>query len=262
MATFVIGDVHGCLNELNCLIKKLDLKQADKVWFIGDLVGRGPKEQAVVERILSMGNTEIILGNHDLHFLAQRFSSKPSISVSEKQRDLYLLWLQRAKFILWHGCTDTFCVHAGFWHAWTKQEIFAYAKEVGDMMQNEPERKILFDNMYSNKAITWTESLENPYRYQTLINIFTRIRAINTHGDLNLSFKGRLQDLPRGYKPWYSTEKEMPCKRIIFGHWASLQGISGNTQIINIDGGLIHGGRLLAVCLDTGQKYMQEKLLP
>ena len=65
MATYVIGDIHGCLDQLHNLLDKLAYNQSDKIYFVGDLVNRGPKSLATLLFIKSLANAKIILGNHD-----------------------------------------------------------------------------------------------------------------------------------------------------------------------------------------------------
>jgi bis(5'-nucleosyl)-tetraphosphatase (symmetrical) len=42
MRTIIIGDVHGCLDELKALINQLELTPSDRLFFIGDLINKGP----------------------------------------------------------------------------------------------------------------------------------------------------------------------------------------------------------------------------
>lgn len=64
MSTFVIGDVHGCLEELDELLALIDAHRQHRVIFVGDLVDRGPDPAGVVRRIRELGS-ECVLGNHD-----------------------------------------------------------------------------------------------------------------------------------------------------------------------------------------------------
>lgn len=73
MRTFVIGDIHGCVDELAGLIEGLDLDPLDRVIFLGDYVDRGPNSKAVVSFLIDRrGAADMIFlkGNHEDMFLA------------------------------------------------------------------------------------------------------------------------------------------------------------------------------------------------
>lgn len=73
-ATYVIGDIHGCLQPLQRLIHKIDPQPGDEVVFIGDYIDRGPHSREVVEYLLTLPHRCVfLLGNHEkmlLDFLA------------------------------------------------------------------------------------------------------------------------------------------------------------------------------------------------
>ncbi len=65
MATWVVGDVHGCLEQLDLLLVELSFKKGqDDLVFVGDLVDRGPESVGVVRRVRELG-ARCVLGNHD-----------------------------------------------------------------------------------------------------------------------------------------------------------------------------------------------------
>jgi len=75
MASYVIGDIHGCLDELVYLIDQLPLEQADRLIFLGDYIDRGPNSQGVVSYLIKMqeqSSRELVFlkGNHEDMFLA------------------------------------------------------------------------------------------------------------------------------------------------------------------------------------------------
>ena len=75
----IIGDIHGCYDELRELLEKLGYvvdkahdraysRQNRRVIFLGDLVDRGPKIPKVLKLVISMvkeGQAYCVLGNHD-----------------------------------------------------------------------------------------------------------------------------------------------------------------------------------------------------
>jgi serine/threonine protein phosphatase 1 len=72
--TFVIGDVHGCVRELNRLLDVIAPGEADTVCFLGDYIDRGPSSKDVIDRLLRLrqeGPRCVFLrGNHEDMFLA------------------------------------------------------------------------------------------------------------------------------------------------------------------------------------------------
>ena len=72
MSTYLIGDVHGCYDELIALLAQVEFDpRRDTLWLTGDLVARGPGSLEVLRYVKSLGDSvRLVLGNHDLHLLA------------------------------------------------------------------------------------------------------------------------------------------------------------------------------------------------
>lgn len=72
--TFVVGDLHGCVDELNRLLDALGPTREDTVCFLGDYIDRGPSPKAVIDRLLRLhaeGPRCVFLkGNHEDMFLS------------------------------------------------------------------------------------------------------------------------------------------------------------------------------------------------
>ncbi len=62
--TIFVGDVHGCLDELDELVRTLSLTSSDRLVFVGDLIDRGPDPVGVVRRVRENG-WDSVLGNHE-----------------------------------------------------------------------------------------------------------------------------------------------------------------------------------------------------
>ena len=79
--TVIVGDVHGCADELDELLDRLAIDASDRLTFVGDLVMRGPKPREVMARVRALGAT-CVLGNHEWRLLQWRKLR------GEKQREL------------------------------------------------------------------------------------------------------------------------------------------------------------------------------
>jgi hypothetical protein len=71
--TIIVGDVHGCSQELDALLSKLGLKPSDTLVFVGDLLNRGPDSTGVLRRVRELG-ARTALGNHEQRLIAARVS--------------------------------------------------------------------------------------------------------------------------------------------------------------------------------------------
>jgi len=64
--TIVIGDIHGCYDELTMLLEKAKFSRDDKVVAVGDLTVKGPKSRQVLNLFYSDSRLSSVVGNHDL----------------------------------------------------------------------------------------------------------------------------------------------------------------------------------------------------
>ena len=117
--TIAIGDVHGCADEFEELLTKLELKPDDWVIQVGDLVNRGPDSHRVIE-LAREYRVESIVGNHELRLLTARGKNKPSqlnkydqVTLEELTTDDWKYLEAMPKF-LYDAQIDTVIVHGGF----------------------------------------------------------------------------------------------------------------------------------------------------
>ena len=70
MTAFAIGDIQGCYKELRSLLKKINYSNGkDSLWIAGDLINRGPNNVETLQFLMDQDNIQVVLGNHDLHFM-------------------------------------------------------------------------------------------------------------------------------------------------------------------------------------------------
>jgi hypothetical protein len=68
--TLVVGDLHGCYDELAALLDAAQFGAEDRLVCVGDLVTKGPKSREVLELFMSDARFTAVLGNHDRALLA------------------------------------------------------------------------------------------------------------------------------------------------------------------------------------------------
>jgi len=82
--TIVVGDIHGCFDELTDLLKLINLKSDDRLIAVGDLVTKGPKNREVLDLFISDARFSSVVGNHD-RILRQKLRGEP-VRLNKDQR--------------------------------------------------------------------------------------------------------------------------------------------------------------------------------
>ena len=260
MATYAIGDVQGCFDELKTLLNKINFNSdCDQLWFCGDIVNRGPKSLDTLHFIRSLEDNAItVLGNHDLHLLATAYlQNKPgkhdTFSDILQTNDLsdILEWLRHRPLI--HHDNNITLLHAGIHPDWSIQKALTLASEVEALLQSDKHLEF-YKHMYGDKPNNWQENLSGWSRYRFITNALTRLRYCDAMGKQALNAKGPPGSQAAGLLPWY----EIPNRKtkddvIIFGHWSTLPqaGISTINNTYAIDSGCLWGGGLTALRIDT-----------
>lgn len=263
MPTYAIGDVQGCLSTLQALLDRLRFEPGrDALWFCGDLINRGPDSLNTLRFIKNLGDSaRVVLGNHDLHALAlaQGFGKahpKDTLTAlfsAEDGPDL-LYWLSQQKLIHCDPALGYVMVHAGIPPQWTFEQALRYAKEVEAVLSSGSED--FYAHMYGNDPNCWQDSLQGYPRLRLITNYLTRMRFCKADGTLELKHKGRPDQAPPGFKPWYLFRKpdKDPC-HIVFGHWSLLHGQCPVPHIHALDTGCVWDGPLTAMNLESRERF-------
>lgn len=256
MAIYAIGDIQGCFVELQKLLAliKFNPKQ-DILWFTGDLVNRGPQSLEVLRYLKNLGPQHVIvLGNHDLHLLAVFYGAR------ELQRgdtlDMILAAPDRFELMEWlrarplcYSNEHYVMAHAGLAAKWSVQDANRLSREVEYQLQAANPAEFL-RQMYGNQPDKWDESLTEIDRLRCIINYFTRMRFCYADGRLDFGYKGSMADRPADLLPWYDVQSRANTNnKIVFGHWAALNGKADVPNIYPLDTGCVWGNELTAMRL-------------
>lgn len=262
MSTYVIGDVQGCYDELIKLEAKLSFDpKKDKLIFAGDLVNRGPKSLETLRHIKSLGlSAQTVLGNHDLFLLKTAYQNKPVTGkntindiMNAPDKIELIEWLRHQPMLIQ---SDHYIItHAGIPPRWSIKKAKKKAKELEYILQTRTTLQLFLENMFGDKPNRWSKYLEGPDRWRCIANFFTRMRFCLPDGSLDLSHKGGLETANNRLIPWFQHPKSKIPEQItiLFGHWAALQGYSGTKNIVALDTGCAWGGKLTAICLESGR---------
>ena len=132
--TIVVGDIHGCYDELMELVEKVGLGADDRVISVGDLITKGPKSKEVLELFMTDARFTTVIGNHDLalrrKWNGEDIELKPAQKETHKElkgeKDAYASFLNRLPFTI--DLDTHLVVHAGL-----RPNVELYSQTTGDM---------------------------------------------------------------------------------------------------------------------------------
>jgi bis(5'-nucleosyl)-tetraphosphatase (symmetrical) len=261
MAIYAIGDVQGCDDALQRLVAQIQFDPvSDRLWFVGDLVNRGPDSLKVLRYIKSLGTSAVVvLGNHDLFLLAVAegiATLRPEDTLqgilAAPDRDELLGWVRQQR-LLYHEFPFVL-VHAGLLPQWSVREAEDLAREVETGLRS-PYYKDVLRALYPSKHLQWSSTLTGSTRLAAIIKVLTRLRACSADGLMESSYTGPPDHIPVGFVPWFRIENhERQDTTIICGHWASL-GLLCEKNLLAIDSGCVWGRQLTAIRLEDRKVF-------
>ncbi|GGY00134.1 bis(5'-nucleosyl)-tetraphosphatase, symmetrical [Litchfieldella qijiaojingensis] len=266
MTTYAIGDLQGCHAEFLALLERLAFDPArDRLWLVGDLVNRGPESLTCLREVMALGDAaQVVLGNHDLHLLAVArggadLKSKDTLAAILEAPDSGILldWLQSRPLLLVEG--EWAMAHAGLLPQWPLSQAIELAREVERRLSSDTGGTFL-ERMYGNEPSRWRDDLDGIERLRFIVNAFTRMRFLDAEGRLDFSAKEGLDSAPAGFAPWFTFPRS-DDPRILFGHWAALQGRTPGSRVRAeaLDTGCVWGGSLTALNLTTGERVSEPR---
>ncbi len=262
MATYVIGDVHGCYDPLCRLLDTIKFSESDdRLWFTGDLVNRGPQSLDTLRFVKSLGESCItVLGNHDIHLLALHYEvrqRKDKDNTLFQVLDAYdakelISWLQHLPII--HIENEYILVHAGIHPMWSLETIYKLKKELEPAIQSARSKNALAA-LYGNTEGAWSDSENFTERLLYALNCLTRMRYCDKQATPDYSCNGTPGSQPAHLVPWFEINNQAVANHtILFGHWAAL-GYQQHNNIYALDTGCAWGNELTALRLEDKKVF-------
>lgn len=130
----VVGDLHGCYDELIELLEKIGIGDDDRVICVGDLIAKGPKSKEVLELFMTDARFSTVIGNHDLALRRKWNGENIELKAAQKEahkelrseKDAYASFFNRMPFTIDLG--THLVVHAGL-----RPNIELYSQTTGDL---------------------------------------------------------------------------------------------------------------------------------
>ncbi|MCS5591439.1 MAG: symmetrical bis(5'-nucleosyl)-tetraphosphatase [Gammaproteobacteria bacterium] len=254
---YAIGDVQGCFDTLQQLLKKINFSaDNDRLFFLGDVVNRGNKSLQTLRFIKSLKDSaEMVLGNHDFHLLVcaltphrpnRKDTFQDILQASDKNTLLDYL-LTRPLLI---ECNNALLVHAGIPPQWDRATALKRAKQVERCLQSNDVTKFL-SIMYGNEPTKESDFLSKDETCRYSINAMMRMRFCKEDGELEFEHKLNTNQAPNGFKAWFEHENRVLSNiDVLFGHWSTLRNINVD-HVYPLDHGCVWGEKLSALNLES-----------
>lgn len=264
MATYIVGDIQGCFGGLQRLLEKVDFSSIkDRLIAVGDLIGRGTQPLETLNYLHSLGSSfDTVLGNHDLHLLAIYAGirkAKPADNLENlldsPELKTHIEWLRHKPLALMAN-EHTLVTHAGLYPEWSVKKALKLSLEVSEQLQGKDWKGFL-GNMYGNQPSIWHKSLSGSQRLRFIVNAMTRMRFIENQNELDFHCKTTTDLAPENLIPWFKVinKKLKANQKIVFGHWASLNGNTHLQQFCGLDTGYVWGQDMTILELTSNKLY-------
>ncbi|QTL35458.1 symmetrical bis(5'-nucleosyl)-tetraphosphatase [Pseudoalteromonas viridis] len=261
MANYVVGDLQGCFAPLKQLLQEVAFNPArDHLYLVGDIVARGPDSLGCLDFVFRHQDcVTITLGNHDLHLICNVLQGKApnpkdkldALYQHSKLPD-YLHFLRTQPLCVYLEKYHTFISHAGIHPQWQIEQALSLGRWAQQKYRGE-EAKSFLSAMYGKEPRLLLEEDEQS-RFNTIINVFTRMRFLTSQWHLDFDNKGTLDDAGE-LRPWFTHPRFLDDpNRYLFGHWAALQGITNTPNVTALDTGCVWGGPMTLLDLDSNEQ--------
>lgn len=258
---YIFGDIQGCFAEFQTLLEHIHFNpKQDRLGFVGDLVNRGPQSLEVIRFIKNLGNSLVVLGNHDFYLLAIGYgvieykSHHTLQNILNAPDKLELLdWLRHQSLLVHDEKNHFVMTHAGIPPQWDIKEAEKHAKELENTLREKNFKETLHE-LFGNDPLCWNENLAGNDRLRYIANAFTRMRFCDENGCLELKEKQKTEHPSKNFQPWFMWENKIHSD-IFFGHWAALEGKTNRANRYALDTGCVWGKSLTCIRAEDRQRF-------
>ena len=226
MRIIIVGDIHGCIDELKALINQLELNPNDRLFFIGDLINKGPDSVGVVQYLYALSKTysiSLIIGNHEekfLRYLQHKQTNSKALATMKITPDFELL-AQNLK-------TDEI--------DFLKQSFYTYYLEQLNLV-------LVHGGITKNCKVDF--KINSPYNSEkrnSELELLTKTRFLDSNGKfVSLGTENETT-------PFWADVYDGSHGKVVFGHHSFIQNSpSYFPNAIGIDNGCVYGGYLTAL---------------
>ena len=233
---YIISDIHGCYDEYIELLKKINLKDSDELYILGDVVDRGPAPIKVLQDMMMRVNVFPIIGNHD--FIALIMLRKLNVQITEDNAETHLTDEDLKDYM-----------------QWLKEGGKTTVEEF--LKLDEDEREDIIE--YLEEFSAYHEINMNGKRYvlvHAALNNFEEDKELDEYTLQDILFSR--MDYSKRYfadENTYIVTGHTPTTLIREDKEFLVYEKDGH---IAVDCGCVFGGKLAAYCLDTGEVYYVE----
>ncbi len=273
MAIYAIGDVHGCLPELRALLAAIAFHPGrDRLWFVGDLINRGPDSLGTIRFVRGLGEgAVVVMGNHEGRAVAKLSGQEdrgllPFYQEMQSAPDALALgtWLRALPLLHYDRTLGISMVHAGLSPAWSLSRACGYSAALGRIFRDRSASQTFFqgwNNAVLDEEPPRTERLDH---LRFAFAVMTRLRLCAPDGRplwpthplvSRLANPHAFVPSPEtqspdfSFRPWFEQRPATEKGHIVYGHWAAA-GLTLNLCTKGLDSGCVYGGRLTAMRLD------------
>ena len=263
MATYAIGDLQGCFEPLQRLLGEIGFSPSrDRLWFVGDLVNRGPASLEVLRFVRDLGDRAVtVLGNHDLHLLVTAAGLREAPSRRHASTRFSRRPTDRscstgcARSPLMHVEDEYAMVHAGLLPQWSIGQSLELAAEAEEVLRGDAARGVLSPHVRQSARPMERrpDGLGSTARHRQRHDAPARVHARGRDGVLAQGrTRGRSARLPALVRR--ARRAAVPRTRSLCGHWSALS-LRVEPRLLALDTGCLWGRALTAVRLEDRKLF-------